>query len=444
MTATTPIVKSIRAIPVAGHDSMLLNLSGAHGPYFTRNILVIEDSSGNLGVGEIPGGEKILKTLNDAKALIEGQPIGEYKNLLKKIQKTFADRDSAGRGNQTFDLRTTIHVVTAYESALLDLLGKHLNVNVASLLGDGQQRDEVEVLGYLFFVGDRKQTSLDYVTSPNSKHEWYQLRHEKALTPDAIQRLAEASYDRYGFKDFKLKGGVLQGEQEAEAVTAIARRFPEARVTLDPNGAWYLDEAIALGKHLKGVLAYAEDPCGAEQGFSSREIMAEFKRATGLPTATNMIATDWREMSHSIQLQAVDIPLADPHFWTLEGSVRVSQLCQMYNLTWGSHSNNHFDISLAMFTHVAAAAVGNVTAIDTHWIWQEGMDHLTKQPLEIKGGKIQVPTAAGLGVELDWDSIHRAHELYKAKGLGARNDADSMQFLIPDWKFNHKKPCLVR
>ncbi|MFX6048632.1 glucarate dehydratase, partial [Acinetobacter baumannii] len=79
-------------------------------------------------------------TLNDAKALIEGQPIGEYKNLLKKVQETFADRDHSGRGNQTFDLRTTIHVVTAYESALLDLLGQHLNVNVASLLGDGQQR----------------------------------------------------------------------------------------------------------------------------------------------------------------------------------------------------------------------------------------------------------------------------------------------------------------
>ncbi|MFX9849493.1 glucarate dehydratase [Acinetobacter baumannii] len=444
MATSTPIVKSIRAIPVAGHDSMLLNLSGAHGPYFTRNILIIEDNSGNIGVGEIPGGEKILATLNDAKALVEGQPIGEYKNLLKKIQQTFADRDSGGRGNQTFDLRTTIHVVTAYESALLDLLGKHLNVNVASLLGEGQQRSEVEVLGYLFFIGDRKQTSLDYATTSQHNHDWYKVRHEKALTPEAVQRLAEASYDRYGFKDFKLKGGVLQGEQEAEAVTAIARRFPDARVTLDPNGAWFLDEAIALGKHLKGVLAYAEDPCGAEQGYSSREIMAEFKRATGLPTATNMVATDWREMSHSIQLQAVDIPLADPHFWTLEGSVRVSQLCKMYNLTWGSHSNNHFDISLAMFTHVAATAVGNVTAIDTHWIWQEGTDQLTKAPLEIKDGKIQVPTAPGLGVELDWDRINQAHELYKLKGLGARNDADAMQFLIPNWTFNNKKPCLVR
>lgn len=109
--------------------------------------------------------------------MVEGQPIGEYKIYLK-IQQTFADRDSGGRGNQTFDLRTTIHVVTAYESALLDLLGKHLNVNVASLLGEGQQRSEVEVLGYLFFIGDRKQTSLDYATS-TQQHEWYKVRHEK-------------------------------------------------------------------------------------------------------------------------------------------------------------------------------------------------------------------------------------------------------------------------
>ena len=444
MRDTTPIVKSIKAIPVAGHDSMLLNLSGAHGPYFTRNIIVIEDHAGHIGVGEVPGGEKILNTMLDAIPLVVGQPIGQYKNILKSIHQRFADRDQSGRGLQTFDLRTTIHVVTAYEAALLDLLGQHLDVNVASLLGDGQQRQEVDVLGYLFFIGDRHQTRLDYATSSHLKHDWYHVRHESAMTPAKIQALAEASYDRYGFKDFKLKGGVLHGEQEAEAVTAIARRFPDARVTLDPNGAWELDEAIGLAKHLKGVLAYAEDPCGAEQGFSSREIMAEFKRATGLPTATNMIATDWREMSHSIQLQAVDIPLADPHFWTMEGSVRVSQLCQMYNLTWGSHSNNHFDISLAMFTHVAAAAVGKVTAIDTHWIWQEGIDHLTKEPLEIRDGKIQVPSKAGLGIELDWDNIHKAHELYKNKGLGARNDAEAMQFLIPNWTFNNKKPCLVR
>jgi glucarate dehydratase len=156
-----------------------------------------------------------------------------------------------------------------------------------------------------------------------------------------------------------------------------------------------------------------------------------------------MIATDWREMSHSIQLQSVDIPLADPHFWTLQGSVRVAQLCQMNGLTWGSHSNNHFDVSLAMFTHCAAAAPGHVTAIDTHWIWQDGQ-HLTKEPLQIREGYVDVPQKPGLGITLDMGAVEKAHALYLREGLGARDDAMAMQYLIPGWTFNNKKPCLVR
>ncbi len=194
---------------------------------------------------------------------------------------------------------------------------------------------------------------------------------------------------------------------------------------------------------MHGILAYAEDPCGAEAGFSGREIMAEFRHATGLPTATNMIATDWRQMSHALALQSVDIPLADPHFWTLQGAVRVAQTCRDHGLTWGSHSNNHFDISLAMFTHAAAAAPGKVTAIDTHWIWQDGQ-RLTKEPLKIVGGLVSVPDRPGLGVEIDMAQVEAGHELYKKHGLGARDDAMAMQFLIPGWTFNNKRPCMVR
>ena len=441
---SAPKIVSMQVIPVAGHDSMLLNLSGAHAPFFTRNILILKDSSGNTGVGEVPGGEKIRQTLEDSSLLVVGKTLGEYKNVMTAVREKFADRDASGRGLQTFDLRTTIHVVTAIEAAMLDLLGKHLGVTVASLLGDGQQRDEVEMLGYLFYIGDRNKTSLGYQSQPDDACDWYRLRHEEALTPASVVRLAEAAYEKYGFNDFKLKGGVLAGSEEAEAVTALAQRFPQARITLDPNGAWSLAEAIALGKQLRGVLAYAEDPCGAEQGFSGREVMAEFRRATGLPTATNMIATDWRQMGHTLQLKSVDIPLADPHFWTMQGSVRVAQMCHEWGLTWGSHSNNHFDISLAMFTQVAAAAPGKITAIDTHWIWQEGNQRLTKEPLQIKGGKVRVPEQPGLGVELDMDQVMKAHELYKGMGLGARDDAQGMQFLVPDWKFDPKRPCLVR
>ncbi|HCX81896.1 MAG: glucarate dehydratase [Curvibacter sp. RIFCSPHIGHO2_12_FULL_63_18] len=438
-----PTVTALRVIPVAGHDGMLMNLSGAHAPFFTRNIVILTDSSGNTGVGEVPGGEKIRQTLEDAATLVVGQSIGNYNAILNRMREAFAARDSEGRGQQTFDLRVAIHAVTAVECALLDLLGKFLNVPVAALLGDGQQRDSVAVLGYLFYVGDRKATDLPYISEPDAEDDWKRLRHEKAMDAEGVVRLAEAAYARYGFQDFKLKGGVLRGEEEVEAIRALHARFPQARITLDPNGGWLLKDAVRLCRDLHGVMAYAEDPCGAEGVFSGREVVAEFRRATGLPTATNMIATDWRELAHSLALQSVDIPLADPHFWTMQGSVRVAQVCQTWGLTWGSHSNNHFDVSLAMFTHVAAAAPGKVTAIDTHWIWQDGQ-RLTKDPLQIVGGRIAVPTTPGLGVELDMAEVEKAHQLYLQHGLGARNDAMAMQYLIPGWAFNPKSPCLVR
>ncbi|MBL0093142.1 MAG: glucarate dehydratase [Piscinibacter sp.] len=441
--SSTPVVTSLQAIPVAGRDSMLLNLSGAHGPFFTRNLLILTDSAGRSGVGEVPGGEKIRQTLEDARELVVGQPVANVQAVMQQMQRRFADRDAGGRGLQTFDLRTTIHAVTAVESALLDLLGQHLGLPVAALLGEGQQRESVEMLGYLFYVGDRRKTDLPYASEPGADDAWSRLRHEPAMDAQAIVRLAEAARERYGFNDFKLKGGVLAGDAEVDAVIALHERFPQARVTLDPNGGWLLKDAIRLGQRMRGVVAYAEDPCGAEQGFSGREVMAEFRRATGLPTATNMVATDWRQLAHALSLQSVDIPLADPHFWTMAGSVRVAQTCRDWGLTWGSHSNNHFDVSLAMFTHVGAAAPGKVTAIDTHWIWQDGQ-RLTKQPLQIVGGHVQVPKKPGLGVELDMAEVHKAHQLYQQHGLGARDDAMAMQYLVPNWTFDPKRPCMVR
>lgn len=440
---TQPTIAAVEVVPVAGHDSMLLNLSGAHGPFFTRNIAIITDSDGRTGLGEVPGGEAIRSTIEEAGRILSGKPVAQFRSLLRSVAATFADRDAGGRGLQTFDLRTTVHAVTAIESALLDLHGQFLGVPVAELLGDGQQRDAVPMLGYLFYVGNPDSTDLPYLRGQAPADEWDRVRRQEAMTPAAVVRLAEAAQARYGFTDFKLKGGVHAGDDEVDAVVALKERFPDARITLDPNGGWLLADAIRLGKRMQGVVAYAEDPCGAEGRFSGREVMAEFRRATGLKTATNMIATDWREMAHAVRVNAVDIPLADPHFWTMAGSVRVAQLCNEFGLTWGSHSNNHFDISLAMFTHVGAAAPGEITALDTHWIWQDGQG-LTVDPLQIRGGEIRVPDAPGLGIELDRSRLEEAHALYLEHGLGARDDATSMQYLIPEWSFDPKRPCLVR
>ncbi|NCC63516.1 MAG: glucarate dehydratase [Spirochaetia bacterium] len=439
-----PYIQKMEVYPVAGKDSMLLNLSGAHAPFFTRNIVILTDSQGNTGLGEVPGGQKITNALHQVKSVVEGSKISEYKQTLLKVKAALGDDENDVRGLQTFDLRTGIHVITAVEAPLLDLLGQYLEVPVASLLGDGMVRARVKVLGYLFFIADRTVTDLPYYADVQNSVDWYRLRHEVALDADSVVELARSSKELYGFDDFKLKGGVLEGKKEIEVIKAMKKAYPDARMTLDPNGGWSLKESIALCKDMHGILTYCEDPCGAEKGYSGREVLSEFRRATGLPTATNMIATDWRELGHSLELQSVDIPLADCHFWTMSGAVRVGQLCDEFGLTWGSHSNNHFDISLAMIAHVGAAVPGNPTAIDTHWIWQEGIERLTVDPLKIEDGHIAIPDKPGLGIDIDRDQILKANEVYEKNCLGARDDSIGMQYLIPNWKFDPKRPALVR
>lgn len=440
-----PVITKMEVYPVAGKDCMELNLSGAHAPFFTRNIVILHDSEGRTGVGEVPGGHKITAALEACIPLVEGTRVTAYKSTLlnvRKYQDTRGEEDV--RGNQTFDLRTGVHVLTAIEAPCLDLLGQYLEVPVCELLGEGQQRDKVRMLSYLFFVGDRKKTDLPYDEEPNAECDWYRLRHEEALTAEQIVKLARATKEKYGFEDIKLKGGVLAGNEEMEVIRALKKEFPDARIDLDPNGGWLLDEAVGYVKGMEGILTYCEDPCGAEGVYSGREIVSEFRRRTGIMTATNMIATDWREVRHALDSQAIDIILADPHFWTMAGSVRVGQMCHDFGYTWGSHSNNHFDISLAMFTHVGAAVPGKYNALDTHWIWQEGLERLTREPLQIVDGCVEVPKKPGLGIEIDMEQVRKANQLYLDNCLGGRDDSAVMQYLIPGWRFDPKKPCLVR
>lgn len=439
-----PKITKMTVVPVAGYDSFLLNLSGGHAPWFVRCVVILEDNSGNRGVGEIPSSGGILKGLEQCRPLVVDSNVNDIKKTLDGVRQVLARNGREERGRQTFDLRVAVHVITGIESALYDLFGQALALPVADLLGRyGRQRDEVEALGYLFLLGDSEKTDLPYPRPSDPRDAWDEVRYQEALTPDAVANLAKAAYERYGFRDFKLKGGVLRGEEEADCIRALHEAFPEARLTLDPNGAWKLDEAVRVLTPIADLLSYAEDPCGQEESYSGRETMAEFKKRTGLPTATNMIATDFKQLQYAVQLNAVDIPLADCHFWTMQGAVMVGELCNEWGMTWGSHSNNHFDISLAMMTHVAAACPGEITAIDTHWIWQDGQ-RLTKAPFEIRDGKLNVPEVPGLGVELDMAKLDEAHQLYKRLDVTQRNDAMAMQFLIPGWEFDPKKPALVR
>ena len=338
--SSSPIITRMQVIPVAGYDSMLMTLSGAHAPCFTRNLVILQDSAGHTGIGEIHGGDYTCDCLNAIRPLVEGAPVACYRQVLQRIHKLTGAKENGAKGSdgiQTLDISKLKFVVRsewAVECAMLDLMGQFVGQPVCQLLGEGRQRDKVEVLGYLFYVSDKAK-------------------------------------------------------------------------------------------------------------YAGREIMREFKNAVQLPVATNMIATDWRQFYHTASLNACDIILADPHFWGFDGAVRMSQLLDAWGLTWGIHSNNHFDVTLAAFAHVGAAAVGDPAPIDTHWIWQDGQNLLDDTP-QIAGGFLQVPEGPGLGVHLNMEKVTAANALYRRLPSHDRNDAAAMQYLIPGWTYDHKKPCLVR
>ncbi|HJC48779.1 MAG TPA: glucarate dehydratase [Candidatus Lachnoclostridium pullistercoris] len=448
MEKGTPLVTEMQVIPVAGRDSMLMTLSGAHAPFFTRNLVILKDSAGHTGIGEIHGGDYTCQALESCIPLVVGQPIGRYRSILDRIHKAGKKSDEDdGEGIQSLDISKLKFVVKAewaIECALLDLLGQYLDLPMCELLGDGKQRDRVETLGYLFYVSDKKKApGLEYLDEKDSADPWFRMRREEILTAEGIVEEAQVLHEKYGFRNFKLKGGVLRGEEEMEAVKALKKEFPDGRINIDPNGAWSLEEAVRLCRPMEGVMTYIEDPCGPEGGYSGREVLAEFKNQVKLPVATNMIATDWRQFYHAAALKSVDIVLADPHFWGFGGSVRMAQILNDWGLTWGSHSNNHFDITLAAFAQVAAAAPGNPTALDTHWIWQDGQNLLKDTP-RIRDGYLEVPDRPGLGVTIDMERVREANRLYRKLDSHDRDDAMAMQYLIPNWKFDSKKPCLVR
>ncbi|KHS96985.1 enolase C-terminal domain-like protein [Pectobacterium brasiliense] len=446
----SPIIKKMEVIPVAGYDSMLLNIGGAHNCYFTRILVTLTDSAGHTGVGECPCHSSTLAVLNDFIPQVEGTSLLKLNTTLSTLFKSDKRNLSSGQSDNTaihipqMNPEKFYNAVAATEAALLDLTGQFLNLQVAELLASGKQRESIPILGYLFYIADRTKTDMNYLPGETGKHDWFYLRHQAAMDSDGVIRLAEAASDLYGFNDFKLKGGVHHGEKEVETVKALLRHFPGSRVTVDPNASWSLDESIRLGRELQGKIPYLEDPCGAENGYSGRETLAEFRRATNIPVATNMIANDWRQLNHALQLNAIDIPLADPHFWTMRHANTVAQLCQEWGLITGCHSNNHFDISLAMVAHLGAAAPGErITPFDTHWIWQDGQQ-LTHEAPRIEKGHLHLPEGPGLGITLNRKRVEEAHRLYQSLPDKNRNDALGMQFLIPNWSFNAKRPSLVR
>ena len=391
-----PRVTEMKVIPVAGQDSMLLNLSGAHAPYFTRNLVDPDRQRRQYRRGRSAGRRENPPDPGRRARPGDRRRPGHLEQRPERSGPPL--RRPRFRRAGPADLRPAHHGAcqAALECALLDLLGQHLDVPVCALLGEGQQRDAVEMLGYLFFIGDRKKTNLPY-RHDQKGDAWIRVRDEEALTPDAIVRTAEAAYERYGFNDFKLKGGVLAGARRNEGHRGTGQALSQGAHHPRPQRRLVAEGSDRLVQGPRRCAGLCRGPLRrGSRLFRARDhggIPPRHRPSHRHQHDRHRLAPDGacHRPGHR-STSRWPIRISGP----CAVSVRVAQICADRDLRWGSHSNNHFDVSLAMFTHVAAAAPGNITAIDTHWIWQDGQ-RLTREPFQIKGGLVAVPARGGLG-----------------------------------------------
>ncbi|MBT2521986.1 glucarate dehydratase [Arthrobacter sp. ISL-28] len=412
-------IKDIAVTPVAFKDPPLLNAVGVHEPFALRAIVEITTDAGTSGLGETYGDAPHLSRLQLAAEALAGTDVFNINEMRQRVTRALnADTTVGGHGmsGMVTGSSTPDRVLSPFDVAALDIQGKVLGRPVSDLLG-GAVRDEIPFSGYLFYK---------WAGHPGHEEDSWGA----ALDPEGIVRQARRMVDEFGFTALKLKAGVFPPEQEVEAIRALRAEFPHLPLRIDPNAAWTVDTSIRVGKELDGVLEYLEDPT---QGLAG---MAEVRRNVSMPLATNMCVVSFGDVPPSIEAGAVDVILSDHHFW---GGLRRSQalagISETFGLGLSMHSNSHLGISLAAMVHLAAATPNLDYACDTHWPWKDpGEDVIIPGPLVFRNGAVGVPTAPGLGVELDRDALARLHEQYLQSGMLNRDDTGYMQSLHPDYE----------
>ncbi|MFJ6984284.1 MULTISPECIES: glucarate dehydratase family protein [unclassified Streptomyces] len=417
-------VADVRLTPVLVADPPLLNTQGVHQPYTPRLVVEVETADGVTGVGETYGDTTYLELARPFAERLRGRSVSDLNGLFTLADEVAVDAarvsarvDGGGlRGVRTAD-KLRLSVVSAFEVACLDALGKTLGLPVHALLG-GKVRDAVDYSAYLFY---RWADHPDGV--PAEKDDW-----GAALDPAGIVTQARLLTERYGFTSYKLKGGVFPPEQEVAAVRALAAAFPGRPLRLDPNGAWSVETSVAVARELGDVLEYLEDPA------LGTPAMAEVAERTGVPLATNMCVTTFQEVPEAFTTGAVQVVLSDHHYWGgLRNTLQLAALCRTFGVAISMHSNTHLGISLTAMTHVAATVPGLRHACDTHYPWQTE-DVLTAR-VPIEGGRVTVPDAPGLGVTLDPERLARLHRRWLDDDgtLRDRDDAAAMRATDPAW-----------
>ena len=411
------VIRHMRITPIAFRDGPLLNASGIHEPWALRSIIELETSDGRLGIAETYGDAPMLAVLEQARALAIGLSPFDLNLMEQRVRA--AIKPGQGGGVQ-FELAPGSHtaknaekVISALEVAMLDLQGQVLNLPICDLLG-GAVRDTVPYSAYLFYK------YAEHVDKPYAPDAW-----GEAVTPEQIVKQARRMVSLYGFKSIKLKGGVFPPAEEIAAMKALSKAFPGVPLRLDPNANWSLETSIAAAKELDDLLEYYEDP------VPGQEAMAELARHCRMPLATNMCVTTMEEFKRNASTHAVSILLSDHHYWGgLRATASLARMCEVFGMGMSMHSNSHLGISLMAMTH-AAAAIPNLTyACDTHYPWQEE-EVIKGGRIKFEQGAVRVPTAPGLGVELDPAKLVELHQQYLDCGIRNRNDLAQMRKYQP-------------
>ncbi|WP_079132596.1 glucarate dehydratase family protein [Streptomyces nanshensis] len=416
-------VTDVRLTPVLVSDPPLLNTQGVHQPYAPRLIVEVVTEGGAAGFGETYGDTQYLDIARPLAEALPGRRVSDLNGLFTLAGTVEVDSarvedsvDVGGlRGVQSAD-KLRLSVVSAFEVACLDALGKARDLPVHALLG-GKLRDSVEYSAYLFYRWAR------HPGGRGEADDW-----GAATDPAGVVAQARRFARDHGFRSFKLKGGVYEPDEEIAAVRALAEAFPGAPLRLDPNGAWSVPTSLRVAAELRDVLEYLEDPTSGTPG------MAEVAAGTDVPLATNMCVTTFPEIPPAFTSGAVQVVLSDHHYWG--GPTRTRELaavCRTFGVGLSMHSNTHLGISLAAMTHVASTVPNLDYACDSHYPWQSE-DVLTRR-LTFRDGRVDVSDAPGLGVEVDRERLAVLHRRWLDDDgtLRDRDDAAAMREADPEW-----------
>ncbi len=415
---TTKII-TVRVTPIAIKDPALLNAAGVHEPFGLRSIIEVVGANGLVGLGETYGDAPVLDLLNRTKDSLVGLSAFDLNGLWARV---LANAPKTNTGHVEMELapgslgsNLANSAFSAFEVAFLDLQARTLGIPLVELLG-GAVRDKVAYSAYLFYKWD---ASVDPEYAPDPYGE--------AVNPQQIVAQAKQMIDQYGFESIKLKAGVFDPEEEADAILALKAAFPKHQLRIDPNSNWTMATSLRVAEKLAGCLEYYEDPTPTLEG------MAELHKATGLPLATNMVVTNWAELKRSVELNSVQILLSDHHYWGgLRATQALARTCQAFGLGLSMHSNSHLGISLMAMTHLAASVQHLSYACDTHYPWQSD-EILVGGKVPITGGCVHLTDKPGLGVELDREKLAELHEAYQQCRIRTRNDVAQMRRFRPDW-----------